>query len=171
MAVPAPIDIPSVPTPYALKYGPASPRHQFNRSVLKSHITPVLPLHPSAPPFSPNTILIREYSEHYQRSLLKGYTVYQLYHINAISEAALTPCSLDNPIHHLLARHRWTSRPKTTYEVDPKVGGGQFVATNDVVWNVLTPALRLASWILAYVHMHPWVESSISLGCKSLDSM
>ncbi|KAJ3574737.1 hypothetical protein NPX13_g4269 [Xylaria arbuscula] len=92
----------------------------------------------------------------YQRIILDGMTTDELIQTNAHTMANDVVIDLDNPIDRLFQRERWmdstwkgsqSEYPKLAYNL----GGIREewnVRTNDVLWNALQPALRLASKIL-----------------------
>ena len=138
---------PIVPTVFQTKYG--------NPGNEKSGFTPLSPRVPNHQEALTST------AEFFQRYTLKGYTTAELIEVDAHASREFGQNNLQNPIVEFMDRPRWQLQdfpPLPLPRGGPILRPGNWVADNDVVWNVMTPCLRLASRIFSSLHYHPWVS-------------
>lgn len=107
--------------------------------------------------------------EQHQKDKLRGFTTRQLYDLDAITNRKLRASTLDIEIHPAFRRKRWEEDvdPQLIrqhfYSLDdmedkPDGLGGTWVAGNDLVWGVMEPVLRIATYIISNVHILPFVS-------------
>lgn len=146
-------------TPFRTKYGYLDGYENSNRSGL----TPTQHLFPGALTDPTLETKIKE-KEKIQQEAFLGWTTRELADLDCLTIRDAKPGDLDYvPIIPLLDRPVWEQSPSPDFERDymyllPKsLGGGDFSAHNDVVWEGLKPVLRIASVYLSSVYMLPFV--------------
>lgn len=148
-------------TPFAVRYGVLSSnrtRAYYAKfpTPKKSFLTPLSPEKATATPLRRSA---RDMVEKVQIRLNEGFTVRELYDLDALSSRQLDPINLTNPIHPLLERSRWRAKGFESYPLDDgNAGNRDWVASNDLVWEQLEPCLRLATLITAHLHKSPFVS-------------
>lgn len=106
--------------------------------------------------------------EEFQKDKLKGFTTRQLYDLDAITNRRLRASTLNLELHPAFRRDRWEVLVDPTfnrklYSMDdladlPDGLGGEWVAGNDLVWRVIVPALRIATYIISSAYLLPFVS-------------
>ncbi|QSZ33143.1 hypothetical protein DSL72_002729 [Monilinia vaccinii-corymbosi] len=131
------------------KYGPQPGRPNDKHSGL----TPILPfISKTGIAISSRSILRREEK---QRSMFRGFTAKELLDLDAniTNSRPLKPSDLDSPIHPCFKRSRWLQRgPGHDPHSLGTLGPGRWVASNDRVWKILQPTLRLVSLLLENIN-------------------
>ncbi|KUJ17619.1 uncharacterized protein LY89DRAFT_546953, partial [Mollisia scopiformis] len=100
--------------------------------------------------------------EKHQRSNLYGFTTRELTELDCMPTREVKPADVQSYIIPLLQRQTWETVPvqpdfQRTRLYPLKNGNGNWVASNDVVWQVMEPCVRLASQTLMSAHLLPWV--------------
>ena len=146
-------------TSYLKQFG-AAPR---GLGLGKDHsgLSPLDPCHVLLPSQQVMSQKTRERIEEYQKAHFRGFTTQMLIDIDAITNRELNANDLNDPLHPLLWRCRWSILPKDKLDALPfdyiPDTGDMWSASLDSVWNVLLPSLRLVSILLKKHCEHPWV--------------
>jgi len=105
--------------------------------------------------------------------MMRGFTTLELMNLDVITDRQLQPGNLQNGILPLFDRKNWlTKQPAgwapfyTLSDWQPLPDGiaGDWLASNDLVWNTIQPSLQIASRILMSSTVLPFV----SLTCQVL---
>ncbi|CAG8974681.1 hypothetical protein HYALB_00006416 [Hymenoscyphus albidus] len=118
-----------------------------------------------------NAQATNESIENAQRKLLHGFTTRELTELDAITTRDLRGGDLANVLHPLFRRERWEYQPDplgtmerkdyyTFYDIPEKPDGleGNWAVSNEAVWEVMGPSLRIATYLLASMHMMPFIK-------------
>ncbi|CAG8983259.1 hypothetical protein HYALB_00002695 [Hymenoscyphus albidus] len=150
-------------TPFRKKYGALEVYKGTNFN--KSGLTPTEYIFPS---------LQRSYTasqidtiEAVQQDALHGWTTRELADLDCLCIRDAIPGDLDTPIMPIFNRPVWEAvlaRPEFTREkmYPLKNGPGLLSAHNDVAWEVLKPALRIATWYLTSAYFLPWFDALLN---------
>jgi hypothetical protein len=139
-------------TPFALKYGVS--KEPFFSGTGKSGFTPLSPPG-SAVQAQMSPRGIRKFNQHevIQRQNLTWFTSWELRDSGCWVDGDVKLSDLSCPLHPIFARMNWLSGSAIP------VGGGHsgtYEARNPVVWEVLQPALRLATLLLGHTANSRW---------------
>jgi len=98
----------------------------------------------------------------FQRRMLKGFTSSELSLLDCLPTRDILPGNLQNEIIPLFWRVNWQDglfQPDLTHDkiYALKDGDGHWIASNDKVWGIMEPILRLASQMISSSHLLPWV--------------
>ncbi|ESZ90220.1 hypothetical protein SBOR_9390 [Sclerotinia borealis F-4128] len=145
-------------TNYARRFRPKSPGH------FKSWLTPLDPLNPihwdNARVHDQIRLL-----EDYQKDGLLGFTTRELKDLDVVCDRPLKPSTLAGGIIPLLRRDRWEDKPSTAWLSTKSVPirndplGGSWQSSNDRVWNLLRPIVKLASQYIMSSQSIPWFDA------------
>lgn len=130
-------------TKYAERYGAS--KHEYFKNTGKSGISPISPPNPFFPQ-SPRKLRRARLEERIQRKRLTDFASWELKDSGSWStdEAALSDLAASVPLHHLYRRDMWLRG-------NVPIGNGYegvWDAHEQVVWDAILPALRLASLLL-----------------------
>ena len=82
--------------------------------------------------------------------------------LDVIVDRDLKPGNLNNSICSIYKRDVWEVTPSTSFaRVTPYPvinGTGQWLGSNDQVWEMLLPAIKIASRYMMSSHLLPWVQ-------------
>ncbi|KUJ13001.1 uncharacterized protein LY89DRAFT_785531 [Mollisia scopiformis] len=141
--------------------------HRILRNTGKSGITPLPRLDPEE--MITDTVQAerekREELEIYQRRRLNGFTPAELHDMEALAALIDEPMrnNLENDVHPIFERRWWMEEkdlPKHQGLI-PLLGDyeGFWVGSNDMVWAVMEPCLRLATVMLTCSSTYPWLDA------------
>lgn len=146
-------------TPFRTKYGYLDGYENSN----KSGVTPTQHLFPGHL-MDPKLETQIKHKEKIQQEALFGWTTRELADLDCLTIRDTKPGDLESlPIIPLLDRPVWerSSAPDFArtymYVLKDSQGGGGFSAHNDSIWEVLKPALKIASVYLSSIYMLPFV--------------
>lgn len=146
-------------TSYLKQFGAAPRRLGLGKN--HSGLSPLDPCHILLPSQQDMSQKDRERIEDYQKAHFRGFTTQMLIDIDAITNRELNANDLNDPLHPLLQRSRWSILPKDKLDALPfdyiPDTGDMWSASLDSVWNALLPSLRLVSILLKKHCDHPWV--------------
>lgn len=102
--------------------------------------------------------------ESHQRWKFRGFTSLELEDLGALptmSDENFKKPTLDNPIHPIFERKKW--KEKDPWQPLGNGRPGNWVASNDLVWEAMQPSLRLATLFLTNFHIFPWYVNFLHL--------
>lgn len=101
----------------------------------------------------------REKRTAYQQSRLRGYTSQLLVDLDVVSLRSLTIPGDSNPINPTMQRSRWAESSDLVLPISSSEKEGiSWTAQNPLIWEHLQPCLKLASRLLARMHLDPFVR-------------
>jgi hypothetical protein len=146
-------------SPSATVSAPPADRYLSEFGPLRHAADPYAPPPPGATSLGAVELARIAHYEAYQTYWLRGFTLRELRAAGCYDKAAAKSSDLDEPIHPLHARGRWK---RGDVDIDwtalggDSTRGGKWDMQNDVVWEVMGPALRLASLLLMSSSLWSW---------------